>query len=202
MKFLDKGYSRAKIYALIIQRILIWLTIATVLIGFLFSIKPEETFSKALLYQKMNFDVLQSQGPIRTRLIKMKPSQDYCDIILRDLTPRAKGNYFILNVKILNNKGQLINEFNRQMYKYGEDSDSDGWDHHVFGVKTGQQFYVQLEVTKSYTKDWVLSERSKAMVELVVDAGADYLAEMAFMIVAIFSFLGWVVMLIVPRFMK
>jgi hypothetical protein len=202
MKFLNKGYSQAKVYALIIQRVFIWLSLVAFIIGFAFSNKPDEGFPDALLRQKFNFDVMQKQGPIRTKLMKMKSSQGHCDIILRNLTPRAKGNYFNLNVKIFNAQDQVINEFTRQMYKYGEDSDGDGLYHKVFKVKSKQQFYVQLEITKSYTKDWVLSERSKAMVELVVDDGANYLAEMAFFIVGIFSLLGMVIMLIVPRFMK
>ncbi len=202
MKFLNKGYSQAKVYALIIQRVFIWLSLVAFIIGFGLSNKPDEGFPDALLRQKFNFDVMQKQGPIRTKLIKMKPSQGHCDIILRNLTPRAKGNYFNLNVKIFNAQDQVINEFTRQMYKYGEDSDGDGLYHKVFKVKSRQQFYVQLEITKSYTKDWVLSERSKAMVEVVVDDGANYLAEVAFFIVGIFSLLGIIIMLIVPRFMK
>lgn len=201
MKFLNKGYSQAKVYALIIQRIFIWLSVVTFIIGFSFSNQPDEGFPDALLHQKFNFDVMQKQGPIRTKVIAMKSSQGYCDIILRNLTPRAKDNYFNLNVKIFNAQDQVINEFTRQMYKYGEDSDGLLY-HKVFKVKSKEQFYVQLEITKSYTKDWILSERSKAMVELVIDDGANYLTETAFLIVGGFSLLGMMIMLIVPRFMK
>ena len=197
MGLLDKGYSDAKIYALALKRLFIWLMLATIGITLYYgAYDSANKFPTAFIKQKFKYNVLASEGTIHTKSFKVSRKKHYYNIMLRDNTPRLRENHYTLNVKVLNKQNQVVNEYNQPMNKYNEDPESDSWYRQTFEVNKDQELYLALGVTKAN----VLQTNERHTVDLIVDQNSNQVIANYFHKILVASFIGMIIMMIVPRY--
>lgn len=199
MGLLNKGYSDTKIYALILKRLFVWLFVTAIIIGMYYGIyDSSNNFPTAFIKQKFQYDVLASEGAVRTKTFKISRKKHYYNIMLRDNTPRLRENSYTVNVKVLNKQNQVINEYNQPMNKYDEEPENDSWYRQTFKTSKDQELYLALAITNAR----VLQTNEKHSVELIIDQNSNQVVANYFHKILVISFIGMIIMLIVPRYMN
>ncbi|WP_299452417.1 hypothetical protein [uncultured Microscilla sp.] len=180
-------------YVLIIRRILFLTT------GVLFAI----LFFRAafgvgsygsLLSETFRLNLLTEKGPLISKPFRVYEKTKYYEMNFDKNTSEFTGDSLLINVKVLNNKDEVINEFTESFIVTNKSGYRDKWHKRLFKVNKDQELRVAMKVIKNNLK-----KSKRNYVRFKVRYANKKVPTSYYYKVFIYAFFAMIVMLFIPK---
>lgn len=184
-------------YAKLIRRILVTTTTLLFIMMAYHSVfrtghywsKPAERFRLSLLQQK---------GTLVSKSFRLSPRIEFYKIGFRRYTRRQSKDQLLLNVKILNTKKKIINEFNVDFSKDPKKSSNLAFRTKTFKIKKEKKIYVALTLLKNNIDLSKKSSYNNNTIRVYMDSADKKVAVNKYYNVFIITFFAMIVFLFIP----
>ncbi|OJJ15789.1 hypothetical protein BKI52_36320 [marine bacterium AO1-C] len=187
-------------YVLIIRRIFVTTTV--ILFGIL-AVRVTFDIGKSsyLLYETFDLELLKKRGPLISKPFRVSKSPRFYNLSFeRALSSHRFNLQLSVNVKLVNNKNQVINNFDVDFSKDPKKSYNKKYRTKYFKSNKNEQLYVVMKLLKNNVKaSKSKSSYSRNRIKVSVDSADDDIPTKFYYRVFIYCFFIMIVMLFIPK---